>query len=296
MAPPVRRAAAFLRLIRFSHTLFALPWAVAGAFLAARGLPGPRTAILILAAMVAARTAAMTFNRLVDRRFDATNPRTAARPSVTGEVGTGLLAGATLLSSALFIGASFLLNPLAGRLSFAALAVCLGYSLTKRFTALSHFVLGLALGLSPLGAWVAVRGALDRPSVAAALLGAGVLLWTAGFDILYACQDVDHDRREGLRSVPATLGTRGALRLAAAVHALVPPCLWLAGNVADLGAVFRGGVLLVAALLVVEHRLVSERDLSRVNTAFFRVNVAISLLVMTAVIVDLALVAGRPGA
>jgi 4-hydroxybenzoate polyprenyltransferase len=197
----------FLRLIRFSHTLFALPHAVAGFVLGVReaDLAGPglaRVAALALAAVVCARTAAMVFNRLVDRRFDATNPRTQGRASVTGQVGPGEMIAVIAVASAGFVGCSFVLNPLCGRLSFVALAVILGYSYTKRLTPLSHLVLGAALGLAPIGAYLAVTGEFGPSAPGVWLLSAAVLFWTAGFDVLYACQDLDHDRREGPSACP----------------------------------------------------------------------------------------------
>ncbi len=287
------RAAALLRLVRFSHTLFALPWALGGLLLGARGWPRPATAGLVLVAMVAARTAAMAWNRLVDRRLDATNPRTAGRPSVTGEVPPRAMAALVLSAGTAFVVAAWALNPLCGWLSLPALAVLLGYSLTKRFTLLSHFVLGLALGLSPLGAWLGARGAFDAGAWAPVALGAGVLFWTAGFDILYACQDVDHDRREGLHSVPARIGIRRALIVARGCHAVVPAALALAGAAAGLGLVYGIAVAAAAVLLVVEHLLIRADDLSRLNRAFFQVNVAISVLMMLAVGADLAAGGGR---
>lgn len=291
-ARPRGGLAAFLELIRFSHTLFALPYAVAGFLLGAREARpssgrGVSIGALALGAIVCARTAAMTFNRLVDRRFDATNPRTRARPSVTGEVSARAMVLATISAGIGFVGFSFVLNPLCGALSFAALAVILGYSYTKRVTPLSHFVLGAALGLAPLGAYLAVTGAFGAASSGMVLLSASVALWTAGFDILYACQDVAHDRAEGLSSVPRTLGIPGALLLARACHALVLAGLVAAGAVLGLGIVYSMGVALAGILLVIEHRLVRADDLSKVGTAFFQVNILVSAVVMAAVVLDL---------
>lgn len=282
-----------LSLIRFSHTLFALPWALAGLMLGSAGWPAPRVLLWVLAAMVGARTAAMTWNRLVDRRLDATNPRTADRPSVTGAVspaGMGLMVAA---SAALFIGSAYALNPLCGHLSWPTLALLLFYSHTKRFTSAAHWVLGVGLGLSPVGAYLAARGSFDLGAAAAGALGLAVTLWTAGFDILYACQDVDHDRREGLHSVPSRLGIPRALNVARVCHALVPGALLLAAWLVELGTIYLAGVGLVAVLLVWEHRLVRADDLSKVGKAFFQVNVLIAFVMMIATAVEVVMEAGR---
>jgi 4-hydroxybenzoate polyprenyltransferase len=229
----------------------------------------------------------MVFNRLVDRRFDATNPRTRHRASVTGRVSPRAMAVAVVACGAGFVASAVLLNPLCGVLSVPALALMLGYSYTKRVTAWSHFVLGLALALAPLGAYLAVTGRFGPGSPGVALLSGAVLLWTAGFDILYACQDVDHDRRERLFSVPARLGIARALRVARACHALVLAFLLAAARALHLGAAFGAGVIAVGVLLVLEHGLVRADDLSRVQTAFFQLNVAISVVVMVSVATDL---------
>lgn len=282
-----------LRLVKFSHTLFALPYAVAGFILAVRagtrdGLPSPGWATFakMLGAMVFARTAAMAFNRFVDRDFDARNPRTAARPSVTGEASPRLMVATVTTASAGLVLCSFALNPLCGALSFVALAVVLGYSFTKRFTALAHFVLGVGLSLAPVGAYLAVRGSFDAASLGVVVMGFAVLFWTAGFDILYACQDAEFDRREGLRSVPAVFGVPRALVVARVCHALVPVLLAVSGPLTGLGGVYASSTVLVAVLLVYEHRLVKADDLSQVDRAFFNVNVAISFLVLAAVLAE----------
>ena len=292
MTSAFEKTAVFLNLIRFEHTLFALPYAVAGAFLAQGGFPPLNTAVWILVAMVGARTAAMTFNRLVDRRIDAANPRTASRPSANGQVSPAFMVLATLVSSALFVWAAGQLNHLCLILSGPTLLILLSYSLTKRFFAGSHFVLGLALGLSPLGAWVAVRGELGIESLPAVALGLCVLFWTAGFDILYACQDEEHDRANGLFSVPAGLGRRGAFMVARACHVLVPALLAAVGLTADLTFIWYGAVAIITALLVYEHRLVGVDDLSRLNRAFFTVNVAIGFIVMVGAVGDVLLRGG----
>jgi len=288
----VTRIGTFLSLIRFSHTLFALPWALAGLVLGSDGWPEARVLLWVLLAMVGARTAAMTWNRLIDRRFDATNPRTAERPSVTGAVSPIGMAVAVLLGALLFIGSAYALNPLCGHLSWPTLALLLFYSHTKRFTAAAHSVLGLALGLSPVGAYLAARGAFDMGAAAAAALGFAVMAWTSGFDILYACQDVDHDRREGLHSVPSRLGIPRALNVARPCHALVPPALLMAAWWVDLGVIYLSGVALVAALLVWEHRLVRADDLSKVGKAFFQINVLIAFVMMIATAADVLMGTG----
>lgn len=285
------RVGIFLALIRFEHTLFALPYALAGTLIAAGGRPGWRVFGLVIVAMVGARTAAMSFNRLVDRRIDAANPRTARRASATGAVSAAVLAAATAASAAIFCLAAWLLNDLAFVLSFPTLAVLLAYSYTKRFLHATHYVLGVALGLSPPGAWVAVRGTLEGSAPAWAL-GLAVTVWTAGFDILYACQDRDFDRKHGLHSVPVWLGMRRAMGVARLSHALVPLSLVLAGRLAGLGPAYYSAVAVVAVLLVYEHAIVSDDDLSRINRAFFTVNAVIGLLVLAGVVVDLLVTNG----
>lgn len=293
MSGAVAKLRDFMKLIRFEHTLFALPYALSAALIAAGGWPPARTLLWILVAMIGARTAAMTFNRLVDRHFDARNPRTAGRLSATGRIGVLYMTVATIAASALFVWAASRLNTLALALAVPTLGLLLGYSLMKRVTDWTHFVLGLALGLSPLGAWVAVRGTLDRDTWPIAVLSAAVILWTAGFDMLYACQDRDFDRRSGLRSVPARLGIGGALGLARLCHAGVPPLLWLAGYGSGLRWIFAGAVAVVAGLLVHEHRLVSATDLSRVDKAFFNVNVTIAFCVLVGTLGDVFLLGGH---
>jgi 4-hydroxybenzoate polyprenyltransferase len=287
-APPAerfRQARVTLEMIKFSHTIFALPFALLAAFLAAEGPPPGRVLVGILGAMVGARSAAMAFNRLVDAEIDARNPRTAMRALPAGLVSRRYVTLFVIASVALFVASAAWLNPLCLNLSPLALAVVLGYSLTKRFTRYSHLVLGFALGIAPTGAWLAVTGAF----AAAPLLLTGVVtLWTAGFDIIYACQDVEFDRREGLHSLPLRLGVGSALRLARRLHLgmlvglgllplLVPGLSWI----------YWLGVGAVAAVLHYEHGLVSEEDLSRIDLAFFTLNGVISLLLAVAVIVDI---------
>jgi 4-hydroxybenzoate polyprenyltransferase len=288
--PLVAEAREYLGLVRFSHTLFALPFALLGAALAARRPDGwhgrPRDWLGILLCMVTARTAAMAFNRLADRRFDALNPRTAMRHLPSGRLSAAAVAAFTAVSSLGFIAATllFLPNPWPIALAIPVLLWLLGYSFAKRFTSLAHAWLGLALGLAPVCAWVALRASIAWPPV---WLGVAVLTWVTGFDVVYACQDADFDRDQGLRSIPARLGIRGALRLAAACHALTVLALLGLGLVYPLGAIWFAAVALVAVLLAFEHAIVRPDDLTRVNVAFFQVNVVISVGLLVAGVADL---------
>jgi 4-hydroxybenzoate polyprenyltransferase len=264
-----------MKMIKIEHSIFALPFALVAAFLAAEGPPSTRVLALILVAMVAARSAAMAFNRFVDAEIDARNPRTAIRSIPAGRLTRGYTLGFTICCALIFIGASYLLNPLAFALSPILLLVLLGYSLTKRFTSLCHFFLGLALGLSPLGAWIAVRGTFDWLPV---LLGAAVLGWSAGFDIIYACQDMDFDREARLHSVPARLGVPAALNLSRLLHLTMFTILLGLGYLLGLGWLYWLGTLIVAACLIYEHSLVWGGDLAKVDLAFFTMNGAVSLV------------------
>jgi 4-hydroxybenzoate polyprenyltransferase len=262
----VRRTLAYGRMIRFPHSVFALPFALTAAVLAARegGITGAQVSWIVVA-MVAARSAAMGFNRLVDHAIDARNPRTVGRELPRGVLLRGEVVGFVALSSVAFVVAAWMLNPLCFALSPVALAIVLGYSYSKRLTSASHLVLGLALAVAPMGAWLAVRGRFDVVPVVLAL---AVLLWVAGFDTIYACQDVEFDRGEGLHSLPVRLGVARALGLARAMHVsavlLLLSLFWLA----SLHPVYLVGVAAVAALLAWEHSLVGADDLSRVMQAF----------------------------
>jgi len=281
-----------LGMIKFSHTLFALPFALLGAALAARGPDGWRGRwqdwVGILLCMATARSAAMAFNRLVDRRIDARNPRTAGRHLPSGRLSAASVAAFTVVSGLGFVGATllFLPNRWPVILSSPVLLWLLGYSFAKRFTSLAHFWLGFALAMAPMAAWIALRADLAWPP---ALLGLGVLLWVAGFDIIYACQDAEFDRAEGLQSVPGRLGVRGALRLAAACHAGMVAALVGLGLAYPMGATYFAGVGVVAMLLAYEHSIVRPDDLTRVNVAFFQVNVAISAGLLAVGLADLLL-------
>jgi 4-hydroxybenzoate polyprenyltransferase len=296
-----------LEMIRFSHTLFALPFALLAAVMAWRTpLPGGdlppafrwQDLAGILVCMVGARSAAMAFNRLVDRRIDAGNPRTSTRHLPAGTLSVGSVVLFTLVSTAIFLAGTLLFWPnwLPLALAIPVLLFLLGYSYTKRFTSLAHFWLGAALMLAPISAWIAIRGLvlLTDPLdiLPAVVLGGAVLAWVAGFDMIYACQDAEFDRQSRLRSIPATLGVPGALRLAAACHLLTVVLLaalpWLCPQV-SLGWVYGVGIAAVAVLLVYEHALVRPSDLTRVNAAFFNVNVIISVGLFIVGTVDLFL-------
>jgi 4-hydroxybenzoate polyprenyltransferase len=260
------RAAAYGRMIRFSHSVFALPFALTSATLAARhGGVEARQLLWIVVAMVSARSAAMGFNRLADQSIDARNPRTAGRELPRGVLSRGEAWAFVAASTAAFVLAAAMLNPLCLALSPVALLIVFGYSYTKRFTAASQLVLGLSLAVAPVGAWLAIRGRLDAVPL---VLGAAVVLWVAGFDTIYACQDADFDRREGLHSIPARLGVPRALALARALHVgallLLVSLYWIA----PLHALYLAGLALVAGLLAWEHTLVRPDDLSRVMQAF----------------------------
>jgi 4-hydroxybenzoate polyprenyltransferase len=264
-----------LEMIKFEHSVFALPFALTGAMLAVRGWPTWRQFAWLIVAMVAARSAAMTFNRIVDLKFDTLNPRTQARALPAGQLSFRFAAGFTVASCALLVLAAYELNPLAFKLSPVAVAILLGYSFTKRFTLLTHLVLGFCLGMSPIAAWIALRGDL---SVSVLLLGAAVTFWVAGFDIIYACQDVEFDHALSLHSIPRRYGIAAALYVSAALHLLMLGLLVMVARMENLGWLALAGLAAVAVLLAYEHALVKPSDLSRVNAAFFTVNGYVSLL------------------
>ena len=266
-----------LEMIKIEHSIFALPFALMGALLAARGVPSARQLFWIIVAMIGARSAAMSFNRLIDRRLDAQNPRTALRALPAGALSVRFGWGFALISSAVLVIAAYELNSLSFRLSPVALAILFGYSYTKRFTILSHMVLGFCLGMAPAAAWIAVRGTLSWSIL---LLTAAVTLWTAGFDIIYAIQDVDFDRGAGLHSIPRRWGIRRALQVSSVLHFLMAVLLvWLAW-VERLGWISMTGIAVAGLLLIYEHRLVKPTDLSRLNAAFFNMNGWIGILLL----------------
>ena len=262
-------------MIKWEHSIFALPFALTAAVLAANGWPRPMQLVWIVVCMVSARSAAMAFNRWADASLDAANPRTAMRAIPAGTLTRSFVGGFTIVSALLFVLAASQLNRLTLLLSPFALAVVLLYSYTKRFTRWSHLFLGLALGIAPSAAWIAVRGTLD-PRIL--VLSGAVLFWVAGFDVFYSCQDAEHDRACGLRSVPATLGLAGAFWIARAMHlVMLGLLLWLV-HLFALGAAGWVGVGLVAALLGYEHSIISPRDFSRMNAAFFTLNGIVSIV------------------
>lgn len=298
MALTLEKVVLYGRLIRFSHTVFALPFALASVALAWPSHPVALTTLLwILVAMVGARSAAMGFNRLADRKIDALNPRTRGWELPQGKVKVGEAIALTLAASGVFVYAAYRLNPLCFALSPVALAVVFFYSLTKRFTWSSHLFLGLSLALAPVGAWLAVTGSPQSLSdlLTPIFLGLAVLFWLAGFDIIYALQDHEFDREQGLYSVPVRFGTVWALRLSSLAHLLTVIFLALVGLHAGLGAIYWSGMAAVALILFWEHRLVRPGDLSRLNRAFFDFNAYVSVGYFLAIVGDLILRLRRAG-
>ncbi|MDE0960381.1 MAG: putative 4-hydroxybenzoate polyprenyltransferase [Planctomycetota bacterium] len=294
------RLGEFLGMIKVAHTLFAMPFAIGAVFLAHREFPDDEFpiasldfAILLSQVMLAvalARTAAMSFNRWADRDLDRLNPRTSGRSIPAGRLGAATVLWWAVGSSAGFVAVTATINPLALQLSPAVLLVVLGYSWTKRFTSLCHLVLGLGLALAPIGAWVAVRGTLLAAEGGLDpvpwILGGSVLLWTAGFDILYACQDHDFDLQQRLHSLPTRFGIRSALRLSQILHFLMVGLLVTLWDQAHLGIPFAVAIIIVSLLLVAEHRLVKADDLTRVQSSFFTLNAIISSILMVALMVE----------
>jgi 4-hydroxybenzoate polyprenyltransferase len=280
----VRNLRVTLEMIKWEHSIFALPFALCGAMLAAGGIPTLRQLLWIIIAMISARSAAMAFNRVADAAIDAANPRTRTRALPAGTLSPGFVNAFVIVSCAIFVLAASQLNRLALDLSPVALAVVLLYSYTKRFTRWSHLVLGFALGMAPAAAWIAVRGSLD-PRIL--LLTAAVTFWVGGFDVLYACQDYDFDRQSGLHSIPRYVGVGGALAIARTFHVIMLLLLIALVAAFGLGKVAMVGVLAVAILLTYEHTLVSPRDLSKLNAAFFTMNGVISVVFFAFVAADL---------
>jgi 4-hydroxybenzoate polyprenyltransferase len=274
-----------LEMIKFEHTLFALPFALIGMLLAARGLPKYSQILWILVAMVGARSAAMAFNRLVDHEYDAKNPRTAMRALPAGLLTPGFVIGFTVFSSLLLVLAAWRLNPLALYLSPLALGLVFFYSLTKRFTAWSHAFLGLALAVAPVGAWVAVRGRLfELPPL---LLGAAVVFWLIGFDTIYALQDEKFDREIGLNSLPVKFGPKTALNIGRVAHGLMIVLLVGVGFSAKLGYFWHGAVGISAVLIALEHLIIKPDDLKRLNIAFFNINIGVGLILLLSTILEI---------
>jgi 4-hydroxybenzoate polyprenyltransferase len=280
----LNKLSAILTDIKFQHTIFALPFAVMSAFIAAGGMPEAIKLMWIFVCMVCARSAAMAFNRIVDARFDVKNPRTRERALPSGRVDVKSYWLFFIASSLLFIFSAGMLNRLALYLSPVALVIVFFYSLTKRFTAYSHFWLGLAISIAPVGAWVAIR---EEISFVSLLLGAAVVFWLIGLDILYSCMDMEFDRASSLNSIPQKFGVKMALRIAYISHSLMIVLLFaLLQPVNELGVLYSAGVFIVAGLLIYEHSLVRPDDLSKINMAFFNVNGVISMGLMVFVVAD----------
>jgi 4-hydroxybenzoate polyprenyltransferase len=279
----VQKTALFLDLVKFPHTILALPFAFMGAVLAARGIPSFPTLFWILLAMIGARSGAMAVNRLVDQEFDARNPRTRERALPKGLVGRGEVTVFAVGSFALFLFAASRLNPLCLKLAPFAMAILIVYPYTKRFTFLSHLILGLSLAMAPLGAWIAVTG---RVETTPAMLGLAVLLWVAGFDILYALADIDFDRTAGLYSVPVRFGAAGGMAISRVLHALTLALLFLLIPLSGLGYLYLTGVILASALLLYEHLLLIRYGLKRLDAAFFTANGILSIALFCFTLLD----------
>ncbi|NLU49666.1 MAG: UbiA family prenyltransferase [Syntrophomonadaceae bacterium] len=276
----------FLRMIDFGYTVFGLPFAYLGAFLAVGGVPSLHQLLWITVAMIGARTAALCLNRLIDREIDRRNPRTAHWIMASGQLPVGPVWGAVFVNLALLFLAAWQLNMLCVKLAPLAVLILWGYSYTKRFTWWCHLILGLAIGMGSIGAWIAVTGSLDWQPF---LLGLAVAFWVAGFDTMYACQDVEFDRQEGLYSIPARFGAGGALYFAKFFHLLTVVCFLLAGAVLGRGGWYYAGVAFAAVILIYEHSLVRPDDLSLVNLASFKVNRYVSLVMFLTTLADLLL-------
>jgi 4-hydroxybenzoate polyprenyltransferase len=279
----LHKIAVFLEMIKFSHTIFALPFALTGALLAARGIPAWQQVLWIVLAMVGARTAAMGLNRLIDADIDARNPRTAVRAIPAGLIGKGMTLAFILASLALLLVAAARLNPLCLKLSPLAVFFLVLYSYCKRFTALAHVVLGICLAAAPIGAWIAIRGTVDLPAL---ILGGIVLFWVAGFDILYALQDLEFDRSAGLHSIPVALGVDGSLWAARLFHLVMPLLLLYLYTSVPMGGFFLTGIAVVTAMLGYEHWLLRGGDLTKLDAAFFNMNGYISIAVLVFTVLD----------
>lgn len=277
----IKKITVFLEMIKFSHTVFALPFALTGALLAANGMPGIWQLLWIVLAMVGARTAAMGLNRLIDAEIDAQNPRTASRAIPAGMIGKGATLVFIVASLALLLVAAARLNPLCLKLAPLAVFFLVLYSYCKRFTALAHVVLGICLAAAPIGAWIAIRGTVEAPAL---ILGGIVLFWVAGFDILYALQDLEFDRSAGLHSIPVALGVNGSLRAARLFHLAMLALLVGLLLLLHLGGFFVAGIVAAAAMLGYEHWLLRDGDLTKMDAAFFNMNgyISVAILIFTA--------------
>lgn len=284
--PAFRKASLFLELIKFPHTVFALPFAFMGAILAAQGVPPVPTLFWIVVAMVAARSGAMAMNRLADQELDALNPRTKERALPKGLVGRGEVILFTIIAFALLLFAASRLNPLCLTLAPFAIGIMILYPFTKRFTFLSHLMLGLALAMAPLGAWIAVTGSVALPP---AVLGLAVVFWVAGFDILYALADIDFDCNAGLHSIPARFGAAGGMVISRICHALTLCFLFLLIPLSGLRQFYLAGVLLAVGLLCYQHLLLIRHGLNRLDTAFFTANGILSICLFCFTLLDILL-------
>lgn len=276
-----------LEMIKFSHTLFALPFAFMGAILSARGIPSPTKIFWILIAMVGARSAAMFLNRLIDWRIDALNPRTKDRAIPKGLVTPVQTVILIIASFVVFFLAAYMLNELCFKLAPIATGILIIYSYTKRFTWLSHFVLGIALSMAPIGAWIAVTGRFELPAF---ILGLAVVFWLTGFDILYALQDIEFDKKMGLYSIPRFLGIKKSLWLSRGFHLTMIILLLLLYPIMALGKFYLIGIIAASGLLIYEHSLIKEHDLSKINIAFFNANAYVSLCIFIFTLIDAAIV------
>lgn len=276
MSAVVQKISVYLRMIKFEHSIFALPFAFTSALIAASGSPSLRQALWIAVAMVGARSGAMGLNRIIDRKIDRANPRTSGREIPRGAISVSEAGFFTAISFAVLIVAAYMLNPLCLKLSPVAIGVLFLYSFTKRFTWLSHFVLGLSISAAPLGAWIAIRGSFDPAIIP---LGFTVIFWLAGFDVLYALQDLEFDRKHGLYSIPKRFGIEKSLLFSRTFHAISFGFLLWTGFLFGLGAYYWAGMALVAGLFLYEHSLIKAHDLSRLDMAFFNMNGYISVAV-----------------
>ncbi len=281
-----RKLKIILETIKFAHTIFALPFAFIGAILAQRGIPSIYKIFWILVAMIGARSGAMATNRIFDYRFDKENPRTKNWPLVKGEITFGFLILFTIVSYSLFVFASYKLNKLCFYLSFPVICILSFYSLTKRFTEFSHLFLGFAISLAPVGAWIAVKGEIDWQPF---LISLAVMFWIAGFDVFYALQDMEFDKKIGLHSIPAKYGVKKSLFITKVFHSIMFACLIYMIPVFKLGVIFTTGVIITGAFLLYEHSLVKENDLSKIDKAFFTANGYISITLFIATLIDIIL-------
>ncbi len=279
----LKRIGIVLEAIKFEHTLFALPFALSGAVLGAKGLPTLGQSFWILLAMIGARNSAMAFNRLVDEPYDARNPRTQNRALPKRTISRSFFIGFIIVSSAIFIFSAWMLNPLAFALSFPGLVWILFYSYTKRFTALSHLVLGFSLSFAPIGAHIAIKGVIEMLPI---LLGLGTMFWVGGFDILYACLDYEFDQKARLFSIPRFFGIKKGLQIATLFHVLALFFFIQTGISGGMGAIYFAGVVLVFIFLFVEHTVLSDKDLSRINFSFFTMNGMVSIILFLAILFD----------